>query len=445
MLGQQVSGDQLFYEFRLESHVPADHLLRGVEARLDLSFIRRTLASYYSHTGRPSIDPELMIRMLLIGYLYGIRSERRLVEEVHLNLAYRWFCRLGLNGEVPDRSTFSKNRHGRFRESDVFRHLFEEVVRQCMAAGLVGGAGAAVDGSFIEADANYERRLPGGTQPDAWSTPEAATRPVREYLEALDAAEPPASDEPKQTTPKYISATDPAAAWSIKSGIGHFGYYTNYLIDTDHGVIMDVEATPARTSQEIVAAKAMLERTGQNLGVVPDHLAADGSYGTGRFIAWLFDHSITPHIPLLDRKHQTNGLFTRDAFAFDPVTDTFHCPGGKALTYRGMDRAARMRRYFGRPRDCAGCPMKSSCTTGQCRTLMLSLDEVRREEARALHSTEKYRRSYRRRLKVEMLFAHLKRNLRFTRLRLRGLKGAAEEFLLAATAQNLRRLVRLTT
>jgi IS4 transposase len=147
--------------------------------------------------------------------------------------------------------------------------------------------------------------------------------------------------------------------------------------------------------------------------------------------------------PIIDEASFANeGL---EAFAFDPVTDTFHCPGGKTLTYRGMDRAARMRRYFARPRDCAGCHMKSSCTTGQCRTLMLSLDEVRREEARALHNTEKYRRSYRRRLKVEMLFAHLKRNLRFTRLRLRGLKGAAEEFLLAATAQNLRRLVRLTT
>jgi transposase len=169
MLGQQVRADQLFYDFRLEDHVPAAHLLRGVEARLDLSFVRRTLASHYSHTGRPSVDPELMVRMLLIGYLYGIRSERRLVEEVHLNLAYRWFCRLGLNGEVPDRSTFSKNRHGRFRESDVFRKLFEEVVRQCMAAGLVGGAGAAVDGSFIEADANYDRRVPGGSRPESWN------------------------------------------------------------------------------------------------------------------------------------------------------------------------------------------------------------------------------------------------------------------------------------
>jgi transposase len=388
MLGQQVRADQLFYDFRLEDHVPAAHLLRGVEARLDLSFVRRTLASHYSHTGRPSVDPELMVRMLLIGYLYGIRSERRLVEEVHLNLAYRWFCRLGLNGEVPDRSTFSKNRHGRFRESDVFRKLFEEVVRQCMAAGLVGGAGAAVDRSFIEADANYDRRVPGGSRPESWNVQETVTRPVREYLEALDASEPRASDEPKPTTPKYISETDPEAAWSIKDGIGHFGYLTNYLIDTDHGVILDVEATPARTSREIVAAKVMLERTKEHLGIMPDHLAADGSYGTARFITWLFDRSVTPHIPLLDRKHQTQGMFTRDAFDFDPTTDTFRCPGGKTLTYRGMDRAARLRRYFARQRDCAGCPVKRNCTAGEYRTLTLPLDEVHREQVRALYGTE---------------------------------------------------------
>jgi transposase len=142
MMGRQVGEAQLFYTFSVDRHVPADHLLRRVDAVLDLSFIRTSLADYYSRTGRSSIDPELMIRMLLVGYLYGIRSETRICEEVHLNLAYRWFCRLGLDADVPERSTFSKNRHGRFREGDLFRRLFEEVVRRCVAAGLVGGTGA---------------------------------------------------------------------------------------------------------------------------------------------------------------------------------------------------------------------------------------------------------------------------------------------------------------
>ena len=287
MMGRQVGEAQLFYIFSVDRHVPADHLLRRVDAVLDLSFIRTSLAEHYSRTGRPSIDPELMIRMLLVGYLYGIRSETRLCEEVHLNLAYRWFCRLGLDGDVPERSTFSKNRHGRFREGDLFRRLFEEVVRRCVAAGLVGGTGAAVDGSVVEADASRERRLPGDRLPEAWSNRESQAQPVRAYLDALDAASAPARDEPKQAAPKHLSETDPQAAWSIKTGPGRFRYETNYLVDTAHAVILDVEATPARLSQEIVAAKRMLQRTRDRLGLTPRRLAADGSYGTGPFLSWL--------------------------------------------------------------------------------------------------------------------------------------------------------------
>ena len=162
MMGERMAMQaRLFYEFRLEEYVPAGHLLCAIDRFVDLSDLRRYLATFYSSTGRPSIDPELMIRMLIVGYCCGIRSERRLCEEVHLNLAYRWFCRLGLEGQVPDHSTFSKNRHGRFRESDVFRHLFESVVERCIAEGLVGGEGFAVDASLIEADANRQRSVPG--------------------------------------------------------------------------------------------------------------------------------------------------------------------------------------------------------------------------------------------------------------------------------------------
>src|SRR5437899_7677452 len=158
MMGEgRVQQDALFYEFSLERHVPADHLLRSIDRFVDLSGIRDHLRPFYSEIGRPSIDPELMIRMLLIGYCFGIRSERRLCEEVHLNLAYRWFCRLGLEGDVPDHSTFSQNRHGRFRESDLLRKLFETVVARCMKEGIVGGEGFAVDASIIVADA-YRRR-----------------------------------------------------------------------------------------------------------------------------------------------------------------------------------------------------------------------------------------------------------------------------------------------
>src|SRR6202790_5328949 len=162
MMGdRQVQQDALFYEFSLERHVPEPHLLRAIDRFVDLDGVRAHLAPFYSETGRPSIDPELLIRMLIVGYCFGIRSERRVCEGVHLNLAYRWFCRLGLDGEVPDHSTFSKNRHGRFRDSDLLRRLFETELQRCIEEGLVGGEGFAVDASLIQADASDRTRVEG--------------------------------------------------------------------------------------------------------------------------------------------------------------------------------------------------------------------------------------------------------------------------------------------
>src|SRR5665811_1075753 len=190
MMGQGCGGHrQLFYAFNLDDHVPADHLLRGIDRFLDLQDLRRHLTPFYSHTGRPSVDPELMVRMLLVGYCFGIRSERRLCEEVHLNLAYRWFCRLGLEDKIPDHSTFSKNRHGRFRESDTFRHVFESVLRRCMTEGLVEGEGFAIDASVVRADANRARGVPGAVAME-WKSGNGSTRAVREYVAALEATNP---------------------------------------------------------------------------------------------------------------------------------------------------------------------------------------------------------------------------------------------------------------
>src|SRR5690348_17151162 len=242
MMGhRQVEQAALFYEFSLERHVPPDHLLRSIDRFVELSDIRRELTPFYSSTGRPSIDPELMIRMLMIGYCFGIRSERRLCEEVHLNLAYRWFCRLGLDGPVPNHSTFSKNRHGRFRDSDLFRQVFEHIVQACLDAGLVIGRTFAVDASVIEADASHARKVAGKLT--NWPADERVTRPVREYLAVLDeaaAAEVEAiaakSDEPSgnaPSEPKVTSLTDPAAAWTSKGRMKVcFAYGINYLIDT---------------------------------------------------------------------------------------------------------------------------------------------------------------------------------------------------------------------
>ena len=207
MMGERrVMQEALFYGFSLERRVPDNHLLRKIDRFVDLTGLRAHLGPYYSDVGRPSIDPELMIRMLIVGYCFGIRSERRLCDEVHLNLAYRWFCRLGLDGGVPDHSTFSKNRHGRFRESDLLRKLFETVVARCMKEGIVGGEAFAVDASMIVADACRRRGVAKVEDLDPTSN-----RAVAEYLSVLDDA---AFGGATPVEPKAISPTDPAARYS---------------------------------------------------------------------------------------------------------------------------------------------------------------------------------------------------------------------------------------
>ena len=296
MMGEQRVQEALFYEFSLEQHVPTDHLLRSVDRFVDLSGIREHLRPFYSEVGRPSIDPELMIRMLIVGYCLGIRSERRLCEEVHLNLAYRWFCRLGLDAAVPDHSTFSKNRHGRFRDSNLLRELFEATVARCMSEGLVGGEAFAVDASMIKADANRQRSVPGSEGLPA----EAANHAVREYLAVLDDA---AFGGATPVTPKFISLADPASRWTgANGGLAFFAYCTNYLIDLKHAVIMDVEATTAVRQAEVTAQRVMIDRTQSRFGLWPERLAADAAYGSAENLAWLVhERGIEPHIPVFDK------------------------------------------------------------------------------------------------------------------------------------------------
>lgn len=446
MMGRlEARQSSLFYDFCLDDYVPQDHLLRQVDAVLDLSGVRRELAPFYSDIGRPSLDPELMIRILLIGYLYGVRSERRLVEEVHLNLAYRWFCGLGLTGDVPERSSFSKTRHGRFRESDAFRRVFESVVRACLQAGLVDGETFVTDASVIEADARIARRAEGEKPPEDWSDPTKVTRPVREYLDQLDKAAgyellPGERDKP----PKALSVTDPTAALTSKgkSKIA-FAYGTNYLIDAKAAIIVDVEATPARGTAEVAATRLMIERAKERFDLHPEKLAADTAYGSGGNLAWLLAREITPHIPVLDRSSQTGGVFTRNEFSYDRNADIYVCPTGKALHRATIRSDNGVVIYHAREADCAGCALKAQCTKAGYRSLSVNAYEEARQQVAAIAKTDEFKKSFFVRRKVEMLFAHLKRNLNFRRLRLRGITGARDECTLAATAQNLRKLVKL--
>jgi transposase len=331
MMGpRQVDQGALFYNFSLDGHVPADHLLRSVDRFVDLAELRRELAPFYSQTGRPSVDPELMIRMLIIGYCFGLRSERRLCDEVHLNLAYRWFCRLGLDSPVPDHSTFSKNRHGRFRESDLLRRLFETVLARCIAEGLVGGEGFAVDGSLIKADASRQKGVEGtGGLP-----PESVSRAAREYLAVLDDA---AFGAATPVVPKFVSPSDPAARWTgADGGLAYFAYATNYLVDLDHAIIVDVEPTTAIRQAEVTAAKRMIERSRERFDLYPARLAGDSGYGSAAMLGWLvYEQGIEPHIPVFDKSARRDGTFSREDFTYDPQDEVYRCPAGHTLTTTG--------------------------------------------------------------------------------------------------------------
>ena len=449
MMGERlVQRGALFYEFSLERHVPEKHLLRAIDRFVDLDGVRAHLAPFYSETGRPSIDPELLIRMLIVGYCFGIRSERRLCEEVHLNLAYRWFCRLGLDGDVPDHSTFSKTRHGRFRDADLLRELFETVVRRCMAEGLVGGEGFAVDASMIVADAHRQR---GVATPDQLDP--AANRAVTEYLATLDDA---AFGAATPVEPKFISPVDPAARWTASwGGPAVYAYCTNYLIDVQHAVIVDVEPSTAVRQAEVTAAKTMIERVHDGLDLWPERLIADTGYGSAEMLDWLVhERGIEPHIPVFDKSKRTDGTFSREDFTYDHAHDTYRCPAGKILQhYRRRFTTPRtglpkdnLLRYRASKHDCDTCPMKDRCCpNAPARKVLRSIHEGARDMARDIAKTEAYQTSRYQRKKVEMLFAHLKRILKLDRLRLRGPYGARDEFHLAAIAQNLRKLAKIVS
>ena len=451
MMGpKQEAQAALFYEFSLEDHVPQDHLLRSIDRFVDLTSIRTHLADFYSHTGRPSVDPELLIRMLLVGYCFGIRSERRLCEEVHLNLAYRWFCRLDLNDRVPDHSTFSKNRHGRFRESELLRHLFETTVARCIAEGLVSGQRMAIDASLIEADANKQNSTPKEEWDATSIDPADAPRAVREYLDTLDEAAFGAATPVK---PKFTSHSDPASQWTAaRKGPAFFAYSNNYLIDTDHGVIVDVEATRSIRQAEVGSTKTMLDRVKNRFGLHPERLIADTAYGSGPMLGWLVDREIAPHIPVIDKAGRTDGTWSRVDFEWDGENNQYICPEGEALkqfrrNYSDPNRGPTgkgVARYRALKNTCQTCPSKAKCCPNtDFRSITREEHEGARDIARSIAKAPQYKVSEKLRKKVEMLFAHLKRILGLGRLRLRGPCGANDEFLLAATAQNLRKLAKI--
>lgn len=314
---------------------------------------------------------------------------------------------------------------------------------------LVKGEGFAVDASVVAADASRQRGVPASEATD-WSNPALSTRAVREYLEALD-------DEAfEQAVPRRISLTDPQSRWTAApGGPAFFAYSTNYLLDTEHGVILDVEATPAHRTAEVDFTKTMVDRVEERFDIIPDRLIGDTAYGTAPMLAWMMqDKGIEPHVPVWDRTQRKDDSLSSSDFEWDGEANEYRCSEGHAL--RSERRMFKIERthvtkagtviYRASNTDCGKCAMKPRCCPNTpMRKIARSIHEDARDVARRIGATVQYQRSRHERKKVEVLFAHLKRILKIDRLRLCGLTGAADEFTLAAAVQNLRRLAMLTS
>jgi transposase len=436
MMGQHARSESLFYYFRIEDQVPENHLLRLIDRHISFDFIREKLKNTYSDLGRPSIDPELLLRILLIGYLYGITSERKLVEELRMHLAWRWFTGLGFDEEIPHHSTFSKNRHGRFHESNLFQQLFEQIVGLCMEAGLVEGEHLSIDGSFVQANASRSSRIPR----EQLAEVAQVKRTVREYLTDL-AQENPAEEPAHQQ--EQVSTTDPDSTYATKgNSAAELGYFNNYLVDNRSCVIVGVQATAARLSQESAAAREMITRSAERRGRFPQSVAADTAYGNGELLAWLEERGITPYIRVKESPAPKSALYGIEKFTYVPETNSYQCPEGKRLTYVGINAINRTHVYVATRKRCRECSQKAQCTRGHYRQVAIHVHEPARQRARERAKIPAFAAAQCQRRKLEALFAELKNQIGLRRLRLRRMKFVREQFFLAATAQNLKRLVR---
>jgi transposase len=441
MKGRQRREEPLFTYIRIEELVPQDHILRRIDRVIDFSIVHEKTRDLYSHTGRPSIDPEVMIRMMTVGYLYGMTSERRLCEEVNLNLAYRWFCGLNLGDRVPDHSTFSKNRYGRFADTGLFREVFLDIVRQAQTRGLVSGKHLTVDATGVQANASLESL-------------EEIVVPLEaeEYLRQVEEQNPVAQDQnPLPSTGKrysnqtHQSRTDPdAKLFSKNHEKTRLAYSHNVLMDNAHRVILDVEVTEPNLHQEGQAAGAMVQRSQFTLGIEPETLGGDKAYGSGAAVRSICDAGVEPHVshPQPKGPHM-EGIFGKNDFHYDAANDQMICPAGKVLQRRVFHKRNQQMEYGARKTDCRTCPLKAQCTRALCRVVHRHQEQDVLDYAARLRKTHGYRISQRCRKKIEMLFGEAKEFMGLRKARRRRFANVLEQCLITATVQNIKRIVAL--
>ena len=450
MIGEKQRQEPAFYYVRVEEMIPSNHLLRLVDKHVDLSFIRDKVKHLYSHTGRPSIDPEILLRMLLVGYLYGITSERRLCEEVKMHIGYRWFVGLNLEDKIPDHSTFSKNRHERFSESGVFQGIFDEIVKQCIAKGLLTGKHLTVDSTYIKANASFKNLNPIVVDMNA-----------KEYVEKLEKENPvedkeeskpwePGGDYPlrgkKISNKTHRSGTDPDARLGRKSYNAPTELYhaATYVMDNKSRIVVGADVGQPDKRTDCEKALRQIQRIKWAHKMKPESLGADKGYSAGEFINALINERVQPHIPIMDYRSQNDkGIYPIDDFRFAEDRKGFICPAGNFLKYWGIHKSSRQYVYRARTKDCSICPKKIECTRDRARSVSFHIHESSIEKARQLNKTKEYRISQRARKLIEELFGEAKELMGFRNAKFRRTPHVREQVLMTAAAQNIKRMVKL--
>jgi transposase len=446
LIGENKKQEPMFHYIRLEDMVPENHMLRLVDKYIDFSFIREKVKHLYSHTGRPSIDPEVLLRMLIIGYLYGITSERRLCEEVKMHIGYRWFTGLSLEDKVPDHSTFSKNRHERFGENNIFQEIFDEIISQCLSEGLLTGKHLTVDSTYIRANASMKSLEPVVVDMNS-----------REYIAKLK-EENPVEDKPWEPGINYAnkgqkvgnsthrSKTDPDARLGRKSNKASTKLYysATYLMDNKSRIVIGTDIGKPDKKNDCSKAIEQIRNAKWRYRIEPESLGADKGYSSGEFLNKLLNEKIEPHIPIVKYKaHNHKGIYSREEFQPDKSSNTCIRPAGKEMKYWGVHKHNKQHVYRASVKDCRPCQHKTSCTKDQSRSVSFHKYEDAIQKAKQLNKTKEYRISQRKRKLIEELFGEAKEYMGLRVSKFRRMKFVREQVLMTAAAQNIKRMVKL--
>ena len=439
----------------IEELMPKEHFLRDLDKHVDFTFIYDKVSHLYSNVGRASVDPVVLFKMVLLGFLYGIDSERKLEQEVRINIAFRWFLGLDLDGEVPDHSTISQNRRRRWRDNDVFEEIFAEIVRKCMSAGLVAGSLILTDSTHVKANAGMDK-----------TEVVIITRTPREYIKQLDAlceAEDvrrrlediekgrkkrgKSADPSPKTQAITKSLTDPESGLLNRPGkpIG-FHYLSHQSVDGDSGIITDVHVTPANTEDfEPYVDRIRYQINTYNFPV--REVGIDRGYDRTEVHKGMYDLGIKSYTPIVDTEKTTRSrVFPPSVFDYNEESDVFICPNSRELKYSHVDKSKRVKIYRAKTNECRECPLRDQCIGGTAeRPRSLKISFFRKEvecQRKNSYTPRYYEIQRRRRVYCEGNFAIQKDNYNLRCTRKRGNAAVTEHCFCSAMALNLKRLVK---